>query len=366
MKINSVTVRDFRNLKPQTLQFRDGINIFIGKNAQGKTNLLESVYLCCLGKSPRSPDRDLICRDKQSAFVKTEFQSIYGEGCVELTLSRSEPKKISVNSVRVAKVSELLGYVNAIYFSPDEMKIVKSGPVERRRFLDIDLCQIDKAYFFSLSRFNKILEQRNKLLKTTKDKTSLKEMLSVWDAQLAREAEIIVRKRTNFTDKLKEIAAQTHAFLTDEKETLELLYLSSLQQTDETPLSVQYKQRLEETFEKDFYAGFTTVGPHRDDIGFLVNGTDVRAFGSQGQQRTVALSLKLAEIEIFRKLTGDTPILLLDDVLSELDPQRQKKLISFRQDVQILITATHLEEETVKGLTYSLFSVRDGIASPIP
>lgn len=357
MEVTRIAVRNYRNLQEQTVSFSKGINLILGPNAQGKTNLMECVSLCCLGKSQRNTDRELIAWGKEKALVKTEFESRFGKGSISLAYSTREPKKIAVNEVGVSRVAEMLGYLKALVFTPDEIKTIRQGPAERRRFLDVDLCQIDKDYFYALCRYNRILQQRNRLLKESKEKAALRNMLSVWDVSLAKEGTKVYRKRKAFLEQLAPLAEQSHRWLTDEAETLRLSYLSSLHKA---PTEEAFCALLERNFERDAATGFTNAGIHRDDISFGNGEMDLRSFGSQGQQRTAALSLKLAEIEIFRQLTGEYPVLLLDDVTSELDLTRQRKLLTFSDKVQILLTATHMDASVTHGLDCNVLQVSNG------
>ena len=344
MRVKSISVNNFRNLSPAKITPDGGLNLILGDNAQGKTNLLESVCLCCLGKSPRTDkEREMINYDADFARVNIEFTSRYGSADIAVVLSKKRKKAVAVNSVPILKIGELLGYLNAVYFSPDEIRVIRMSPADRRRFLDVDLCQADRNYYYSLVKYNKILNQRNNLIKKSRDIETLKEMLFVWDAQLARECARIVAKRARFCDRLKALAADAHKRLTDGKESL----------------------LLSGSVEKDFDLGYTTSGCQRDDLKFCVNGADIRSFGSQGQQRTAALSLKLAELEIFKELTGDYPVLLLDDVLSELDLSRQKRLLDFCDKVQIILTATHIDEELIRGREYAEFRLKNGVVARI-
>ena len=361
MKIKSVSVLNFRNLTEQTVRLGDGLNVFIGQNAQGKTNLLESLYLCCLGKSPRTDkNAEMINYNKDFARVSVNFFSRYGDADISVVLFGNKKKSISVNSVPVLKTGELLGYLNAVYFGPDELKVVKSSPDNRRRFLDVDLSQADKNYFYSLVNYNKILAQRNALLKTSKDVDSLSEMLFVWDTQLARDSAKIVARRRAFCDRLKQVAKETHFRLSGGKETLELAYTSQIKGNTFEDCRQYAFDLFQSNVKRDFEMRYTTVGCQRDDIKFVVNGVDVRDFGSQGQQRTVALALKIAELTVFKEMTGDYPVLLLDDVLSELDVFRQKQLLTFDENLQIVLTATHLDEELKKTLKYRCFTISAG------
>lgn len=347
MKVTQIQLTNYRNLAQQKVVFGPGLNIFVGDNAQGKTNLVESVYLCCIGKSPRTDkDKDLVRWGEQKAFVRVNYNCRYGDGEIAIDLKTQGKKQIAVNSVPITKMAELMGYLNCIYFSPNEIKIISQSPVERRRFLDIDLCQTDKNYFYSLQRLNKALAQRNNLLKSAQSVEQLQETVFVWDEQIAEEGARVVAKRRAFCEKLKVYAKRCHEKLTDGKETLDLSYVTQIDGENVKELAQNYLQLLQKGLEKDFNLRHTSIGCQRDDICLKINGVDVRAFGSQGQLRTTALSLKLAELMIFKDIIGEYPVLLLDDVLSELDLDRQKRLLHFDKRLQILLTtATEIPQE---------------------
>ncbi|MDD3831716.1 MAG: DNA replication/repair protein RecF [Clostridia bacterium] len=359
MKVKWVKVNGFRNLATQTVTLGTGLNLFIGNNAQGKTNLLESVYLCCLGKSVRTDhDRDMIGWDKPSSSVMLNYDCIAGSREIEVKLLKDK-KSILINDTPIMRIGELLGYFNCIYFSPEEIRVITSSPIERRRFLDIDLCQLDKEYYRSLVKFNKILLQRNNLLKQSNHIDSLRDMLSIWDTQLARAGAIITYKRKQFCDSLAPYVEQAHAKLT-KTETLSIQYLQSISGNDLDTINANYLAKLTDSIDKDYVQRFTTVGCQRDDIKFSVNGIDIRTFGSQGQQRTAALSLKLAELELFYNIKRDYPVLLLDDVLSELDRSRQKALLNFSTQVQILLTTTKIDNNLIKNIDVTRLRLKCG------
>lgn len=364
MKVTEISVSGYRNLQRQTVRPNGQLNIFCGDNAQGKTNLVESVYLCCIGKSPRTDkDRDLIGWGKDKAFVRVRYQCRFGEGEISVTLTVGAKKQICVNSVPISKIGELMGYLNCIYFSPNEIKIISQSPAERRRFLDIDLCQTDKNYFYSLTHFNKALVQRNNLLKQARSINELRETIFVWDKQIADEGARVIAKRKAFCDKLKGLAKRCHSQLTDKTEQLELEYVTQIAGDSVAEISSNYLSLLQSSVEKDFQLRHTTVGCQRDDISLKINGTDVRSFGSQGQLRTTALSLKLAELQIFKSIIGEYPILILDDVLSELDIERQRRLLNFDNDLQILLTtATEINRDLVPQDS-KFFAISQGLCS---
>ncbi len=339
MEIKSIQLKNFRNYTSQQVNFKNGLNILEGKNAQGKTNLLEAIFLCAIGKSPRTKkEKELVKWNENMGKVTIEFSKLTGNKKIELYLFSNQNKAIKINGVPIKKLGELMGELNAIYFSPDELKLVKESPEERRRFMDIDLCQFDKRYFYTLNKYNKILDQRNKLLKSGNNQ-SIKDTISIWNEQLAEQACYIIIKRLQLVEQLKIYAEKAHYYLTDNNEKMTLEYVG-LNTVDKDTLKQELLNLYDKSLEKDLNLGFTTVGPHRDDLKISVNDIDVRHFGSQGQQRSCALSLKLAELEIFKSNLKEYPVLLLDDVLSELDLSRREKLLKIINNFQTILTCT--------------------------
>ena len=352
MYIESVTLKNFRNYEDKTVDFKDGLNIVIGKNASGKTNLLESVYCSGIGKSPRTNKaREMIRWGSDNAYIKVILKKQYSRHIVEYFIDSADKKIIKIDSIPLVKQSEILGMLNIVFSSPDEMKLIKESPQERRRFSDISLSQQNKKYLFSLSKYNNILAQRNKLLKESRDIKALPEMLYGWDVQLAEYGAYIIAKRYEFVEKIQVFAKKIHSEITDEKEDLELEYESNVERGETDKMKEIFFQKLRANLEKDMNLLYTSFGSHRDDIAIKINGIDVRKYGSQGQQRTVALSLKLAEIYLFESEVGEKPVLLLDDVLSELDASRRQKLMELSSGLQTIITCTDfdmdLERNTV-------------------
>ena len=360
MEIKSVELKNFRNYSQQKVNFSSGLNVLEGKNAQGKTNLVEAIFLCAIGKSPRvNRDKDLILWNENLSKVTINYEKNSGNKKIELYLFSNQNKAIKINGVPIKKMGELMGEFNAIYFSPDELKLVKESPDERRRFMDIDLSQFNKNYFYALNKYNKILMQRNKLLKSS-NTSSIQETLSIWNEQLSEQGSYIICERLKLIEKLKVFAKDAHAYLTDDAENMEISYVGRVGENKE-----QIKQLLkadyENSFEKDLNLGYTTVGPHRDDLLFQIGDADIRKYGSQGQQRTSALSLKMSEIQMVKNLIHDTPVLLLDDVLSELDSNRQNYLLASIHDIQTIITCTGLDEFVKNRFRIDrVFEVRDG------
>ena len=359
MYVQNIEVKNFRNYEAGAAEFCPGLNVMQGQNAQGKTNLLEAVYLCCIGKSPRvTRDRDLIRWGNEHA--KITLNVMKREGCVkiEIYFSERENKRVLINGLPIMRLGELMGALNCVFFSPDELKIVKESPSDRRRFMDIDISQMSKTYFYLLGRYNKILTQRNKLLKTGSESV-MRETLPVWDAQLADTGAKIVVSRKRFIERLKPFVSQEHKNLTEGKEDLEIEY-EGLAGESVPDVCENFIKELKAAQRKDVKNGFTSVGPHKDDFSLKSGGVDLRVFGSQGQQRTAALALKLAELEIFAGEIGEYPVLLLDDVLSELDLSRQAQLIKRTERVQTVLTCTHLSAD-FNAAEMKVFNIKEGM-----
>ena len=338
MIIKSIELQNFRNYEDLNISFDEGTNIFYGDNAQGKTNILEAVYLSGTTKSHKcSKDKEMIRFGEQEAHIRTVVVKKDKEYQIDMHLKNNRSKGIAINKVPIKKASELFGILNMVFFSPEDLNIIKNGPAERRRFLDSELCQLDKIYLSDLTTYNKILNQRNKLLKDMVYRPDLKDTLPVWDMQLVENGRKIIRRRKQFVDELNEIVHDIHYRISGEKEDLLLQYEPSIE-------DIFFEDELFRVKERDMRQCMTSVGPHRDDLLFSIGEVDIRKFGSQGQQRTSALSLKLSEIELVKRSIHDTPVLLLDDVLSELDSNRQNYLLNSIHDTQTLITCTGLDE----------------------
>ncbi|MBE7084530.1 MAG: DNA replication/repair protein RecF [Clostridiales bacterium] len=341
MQIKKLFLQNFRNYESENFQFSDGLNVLFGKNAQGKTNCAEAVFYLCTGTSLRiRHDKQLVKLGAESAKIVAEAENRYGRVTIEAEISESK-REIRVNGSKISKNADLLGHINSVFFSPGELRLIQDGPDERRRFMNVSISQNSAPYYTALLRYNKILDQRNALLKNS-DYSLVLDTLPVWDEQLCKYASTIVKKRTEFLDKLAPYAKEVHAYLTDGAEEL-ILRPEKRYEGEEAEIAQTLARRLANNYEKDMRLGFTTVGPHRDDIEVLINGIDAKSYASQGQQRTSALSLKLAEVQIFKELSGEYPVLILDDVMSELDLPRRKKLLQRIHGIQTLLTCTHAE-----------------------
>ena len=359
MYIHQLSLKNFRNYEEENIAFTDGVNILTGENAQGKTNCAEAIFFLCTGYSPRAnKDKLVIKNGQESAEIEGKATSQYGEVSSRIKFSKNDKKTVYVNGMQVLKIGELLGNINSVFFNPQELKLVQESPEDRRRFLNVSLSQMSKNYFYALQRYNKILSQRNNLLKDP-DYSIIKETLPIWDTQLTQQASKLIKARNEFLSEISPIAEQKHALLSGGKETLKMKTESGYYGSEEEIAYAMY-QDLKTGLERDMRLGYTSIGPHRDDIKFILNGDDVRVFGSQGQQRTVALSLKLAETEIFYNRFNEYPILILDDVLSELDKKRQRKLIGAVEHLQTIFTATHLDRSVFKNKTFNRLIVEHG------
>lgn len=358
MVIKRLELKDYRNYKSLDLSFDKGTNILYGDNAQGKTNILEAIYVAATTKSHKSSkDREIINFDEEEAHIRTYIEKEGVETRVDLHLRKAKSKGIAIDGQKIKKAAELLGLCNVVFFSPEDLSIIKSGPAERRRFVDMELCQLDSFYLYNLNHYNKIVNQRNKLLKDMYMNPGLKDTLAIWDSQLVSFGSKIIERRKLFTDQLNEIIYGIHKKLSGEKEELYISYEPDV-------LMESFENQLKINQEKDIKLKQTSVGPHRDDFVFLNKDIDIRKFGSQGQQRTAALSLKLAEIELVKKVTKDTPVLLLDDVLSELDSNRQNYLLNSIGDIQTIITCTGLEEFVNNRFEVNkIFKVTNGVVT---
>ncbi len=338
MIVERVELSNFRNYKLLKLDLDKKTNILYGKNAQGKTNILESVYVCSTTKSHRSNrDAELIRLDSDEAHIKLFIEKNNREQRIDIHLRRNKTKGIAINGIPIKKASELFGVFNVVIFSPEDLDIIKKGPTERRKFIDMELCQLDKIYVYNLTNYNKIVIQRNKLLKDINFRPELKQTLEVWDHQLAEYGSKIIERRQKFIKEINNIMKPIHRELTGGVEDINIVYNKNCEAED-------LLKTLEENRERDIKYKSTSAGPHKDDILFFHEDKNIRIYGSQGQQRTVALSLKLAEIELVKKLINDLPVLLLDDVLSELDSDRQNHLLKSLDNIQTVITCTGLDE----------------------
>ena len=337
MYVKSLELKNFRNYDSLSISFDQGTNILYGDNAQGKTNILEAIYLCGTTKSHRgSKDREIIHFNRDESHIRMFISRDDVIHKIDMHLKKNKAKGIAIDGIPIRKASELFGAVNIVFFSPEDLNIIKNGPSERRRFVDSELSQLSRYYLIQLTNYNKVVAQRNKLLKEIRDSESLSSTLDIWDEQMISYGISLIGERIQFIYQLNEILADIHLKLTGGREKIELIYEPNVE-------AEAFKKQLKKSREKDFQLRASSLGPHRDDVCIKVNGIDIRKYGSQGQQRTAALSMKLSEIYLVKKIIKDTPILLLDDVLSELDSSRQNYLLKSIGDIQTFITCTGLD-----------------------
>ena len=338
MYVKSIELSNYRNYEKADVSFSPGVNILYGDNAQGKTNLLESVYVCGTSRSHRkSKDKELIRFDQEEGHIRLFFIKNDLTHRLDIHLKKKKPKGIAVDGIPIRRSSELLGMLPVIFFSPEDLAIIKDGPSERRRFMDMELSQMDQSYLSYLSAYQHLLIERNNLLKQIAVFPQLRETLDGWDEQLIEKGMRIIDKRDSFIDMTGQLMEKIHKEITGGKENIKIYY-------DKNVSKQEFREKLTERRDKDIKNGTTSAGPHRDDIAFQIDGIDIRKFGSQGQQRTAALALKLSEIKLIEQVTGEKPVLLLDDVLSELDSHRQRYLLESISDIQTMISCTGLDE----------------------
>ena len=349
MWVKKISADGFRNLFISNEYFSRGVNILHGDNAQGKTNILEALYFCAIGRSPRADNnRELVNFGSENAHVQVEVEredyTFTLDAHIQLSGNKSV-KTLKLDRTVFKNTRELFGRLMVVLFSPEDLRLIKSGPAERRRFMDIEICQLSPVYYSYLRDYHRALKQRNQLLKILRRDRKQIDSLFVWDEQLIKSGLSLMRTRAAFVSKISLIAAETHARITTGKENLALVYQPNIQNPDD------YQELMNKSHERDILAGTTSIGIHKDDILFTINKVPARNFGSQGQQRTAALSAKLAEIEIMRTSANTAPVLLLDDVLSELDGSRQKFLLTQINDLQTILTCTGLEDVLTKNIS---------------
>lgn len=336
MYIQELALNQFRNYDQVHIKLDKGINIFKGDNAQGKTNVLEAIYLCATARSHRtSQEKEVIKWNEEAAHITIDVQKRTFNDKIDFHLTQ-KGKAVAINKLPIAKLGELFGTLTVVMFSPEDLQLIKKSPKERRRFIDIELCQFNKLYYYALKQYYKVLKQRNNALKQYAHKPD-SEMLDIWDMQYVEYAKEVIERRSDFIKEINEVAKKIHSDISGGKEDLEVVYEPNVMASGIEEKVARYRQ-------KDIMTQSSSVGPHRDDLKFLINGMDVKVYGSQGQQRTVVLSMKLAELRLMQENLGEAPILLLDDVLSELDDNRQRYLFSYTENIQTLITCTGVEQ----------------------
>ena len=356
MIVKSLELMNFRNYERLSIDFDPSTNIIYGDNAQGKTNILEAICVSGTSRSHRgSRDREMIRFGQEEAHIRTLVEKNSNEYRIDIHLKKNHSKGIAINKIPIKKSSELFGILNIIFFSPQDLSIIKSGPDKRRHFIDMELCQIDRIYLYNLTEYNKTLNQRNKLLKDISFNKKLADTLPVWDDKLAEYGAKIIKRREQFVEEIAPVVSVLHSQISGDREEVTLTYEKNVSADG-------MREALDFSYDNDLRLGSTTKGPHRDDLRFDLGGVDLRKFGSQGQQRTAALSLKLSEVTMMEKETGEKPVLLLDDVLSELDSRRQKDLLGSLSDTQTMITCTGLDDFVKNQYQVNkIFEVRNGV-----
>ena len=353
MYIEKIELNNFRNYKNEKIYLEKGINVFFGENAQGKTNIIEAIFLCALGKSFRAKkDKELIFFNENNASVKIEYKKSDRKG--EILYKISDKKQILINSINIKKMSEILGNINIVIFSPEDINILKDGPLNRRKFINMLISQLRPNYIYLYNLYLKVLEQKNNYLKEINEKNIYIDdnLLDIYDEKLAEIGANIYKYRNEFIEKIKERINSIHKKITDEKEEIKIKYISDCENKD-----IFFKE-LKENRKKDILRGFSSKGIQRDDIYFFINGKRVDIYGSQGQQRTLILSLKIVELEIVREELGEYPILLLDDFMSELDEKRKNNFLKNMKNMQIIITCT--EKINIKNIKMKQYNVKEG------
>ena len=353
MWIKKIKINNFRNYKSQEINLEKNINIFYGENAQGKTNIIEAIFLSSMGKSFRAKkDKEMIMLGEEKSNIEIEYEKTDRDGKIKIELGNK--KIVYINGIKIKKLSELLGKVNVVIFTPDDINILKGGPQNRRRFLDIMISQLRPNYMYNLNLYLKTLEQRNNYLRQIREENKNENMLDIWDEELSNYAINIYNYRKEFIEKIKNKIKNIHSEITNNKEEIEIEYLSECNSKE------KYLELLKQRRKLDVIKGYTTKGIHRDDFNIYINKKELGIYGSQGQHRTAILSLKLSELNIVKDEIGESPILLLDDFMSELDEKRRKNFLEKINDVQVIITCT--EKIDIENKEILVYNVRSGNA----
>lgn len=359
MLLKKIALKNFTNYEDAECELDSNINIFVGENAQGKSNLLEAIYyISTISSSRKNKDRELIKWGREYFSISARFLNRFGDNEVEVKVEGSK-KEVSLNHYKIEKRKEYIGYLITVLFSPEDLYIIKGEPALRRQYLDHELSSTDVEYFLDMNRYKKILEQRNILLKEYPRKSFSYQLMEVWEEQLISHGKRIIAKRIELVEKLKEISRRIHGDITEGQENLDIRYVTDIDVED---IEGSYRNLLRENRQRDIERGNTGTGPHRDDLEILLNGMSAKKFASQGQQRTISLSLKISELEFIKEKTGEYPILLLDDVLSELDKKRKHKLLEeIEEKVQTIITTTDLNDiESFVLEKGKIINIKDG------
>lgn len=366
MYVKNIRLNNFRNYDSLSADFENNIIVLYGNNAQGKTNLLEAMFLCAFGRSHRpAKDNELAEYGEQGYSVSAGIESVYGNPTIDITSQKGERKNIRINGIPVKKLGEMMGTLRIVMFAPEDLLMIKEGPGDRRKFLDMSISQIKPTYFYDLQKYWKVLEQRNNLLREIIEDPKLADTLCVWDSALTESGARIIAAREAFIKRLNRNALVRHSALTENEESLEMRYLPSIRtehMEDTEEIKDLFNKLLERSRDRELKMGATLTGPQRDDFEVYINGKDIKTFGSQGQQRAAVLSIKMAEIDIIKEETNEAPVLLLDDVMSELDKKRQGYLIGGIDGIQTFITTTDKKIfKNLKDKPISYYNVTEGM-----
>lgn len=357
MYIKRLQMLNYRNYNTLNLELGKNVNVFMGDNAQGKTNILEAIYYCGFARSHRTTrDRELIKWDVDSAHISLSVEKERLNKNIDITIMKNGKKAIRINKIKISKIGELFGNFNVVMFSPEDLKIIKDSPGVRRKFIDMELSQLNSKYYYNLVQYNKVLNERNILLK---NKKLDKEILDIYDIQMSKYGKYIIVERLKYIDKLNLYGLDIHNEISSGKEKINFKYISSIKNLDDIENNLY--TNLKSNASKDIDKGLTSIGPHRDDFTIFINGIDIKSFGSQGQQRSAVLTIKFSSLKIIREITNEHPVLLLDDVLSELDFSRKRYVLSAIAQIQTIITCTGIEDlGNYLGDDSKVFNVKDG------
>ena len=357
MFIKRLQMLNYRNYNVLDISLGPHVNVFMGDNAQGKTNILEGIYYCAFARSHRtSKDRELINWNSDNALLSVTVGRERLDKRIDISILKDGKKAIQINKIKIKKIGELFGNFNVVMFSPEDLKIIKDSPGVRRKFIDMELCQLNPKYYYNLVQYNKVLNERNSILR---NRNINKDILDVYDMQLVEFRYNIIIDRLEYIEKLNKYSAKIHSDITSGKERIEFKYISTIKDLEN--IRENFYSLLEKNRVRDCERGITSVGPHRDDFNVLINDIDTKSYGSQGQQRTAVLTIKFSSLKIIKELTGEYPVLLLDDVLSELDFSRKRYVLSTIGDIQTIITCTGIEDlyEYLDDKS-KVFKVKDG------
>ena len=359
MYVKKLKLINYRNYENLEIDLGKHVNVFMGDNAQGKTNILEAIYYCGFAKSHRtSKDKELINWNGDISFISVSVAKDRLDKKIDINILKDGKKVIRVNSIKINKIGELFGTFNVVMFSPEDLKIIKDSPV-RRKFIDMELCQLDSKYYYNLVQYNKVMNERNIVLK---NKNLDLDMLDIYDLQLAKFGSYIIEKRLSYLESLNKYSEDIHKDITSGKEIIEFKYNSTIKNLNN--IQDEFYETLIKNRKRDVDKGITSHGPHRDDFSVYINNVDTKSFGSQGQQRTAVLTMKFASLRIIKEITGEYPVLLLDDVLSELDFNRKRYILKSINDIQTIITCTGIEDlGDYLNKDSKLFKVKEGIVS---